>query len=223
MVKLDFEGQCKPPIKIVGILPKVFCTSDPNLLILAWKGDRFWWKQAENGASIYYDLVGQWKLPLRPKGILTKAFYTCGRNWVVLAWIGHKLSRGSVRGWHTDTLTHVRTHKTDAWNDNTRKLKMDSNKNKNKQKIHSPKSAIDTHLAIRTPMPSSNNVVRSKVDIGHSGKHIKSTPSISQTYGVRVGWLITTCIASGSYEYLCKTIVFFFTLSCFVLEWTTKF
>ena len=195
-------------------------------MILAWKGDRSWWRQAENGASIYYyviiDLVRQRKSPLRTIRILTKVFYTCGRNLVVLAWIGHKLSRGSVRGWHTDTWTHVRTHKTDAWNDNTRKPNMDCNKNKNKQKIHSPKSAIDTHLAIRTPMPSSNNVVRSKVDIGHSGKHIMSTPSISQTYGVRLGWLITTCIASGSYEYLCKTIVFLDTLSCFVLEWTPK-
>ena len=35
-VKFDLEGQGRPPPKMMGIVNKVFCISDPNLVILAW-------------------------------------------------------------------------------------------------------------------------------------------------------------------------------------------
>ena len=38
-VKCDLEGHCRSPLKIIGILTKVFCISDPNLVILAWTAD----------------------------------------------------------------------------------------------------------------------------------------------------------------------------------------
>ena len=34
-VKFDLEGQCQSLSKTIGILTKVFCTSGPNLVILA--------------------------------------------------------------------------------------------------------------------------------------------------------------------------------------------
>ena len=39
-VKLDLEGQCQSPPKTLGILTKVFYTYGPNLVILAWTGDK---------------------------------------------------------------------------------------------------------------------------------------------------------------------------------------
>ena len=39
-VKFDLEVQGKLPPKTIGILTKVFCSSSPNLVILAWTGDK---------------------------------------------------------------------------------------------------------------------------------------------------------------------------------------
>ena len=39
VVKFDLEGQGQSLPKTIGILTKVFCTSGPNLVILAWPGD----------------------------------------------------------------------------------------------------------------------------------------------------------------------------------------
>ena len=41
-VKFDLEGHGQLPPKTIGILAKVFCTSGPNLVILAWMGDELW-------------------------------------------------------------------------------------------------------------------------------------------------------------------------------------
>ena len=37
--------------KTIGILANVFCTSGPNLVILAWMGDELWCGQAQNGVN----------------------------------------------------------------------------------------------------------------------------------------------------------------------------
>ena len=34
-VKFDLEGQCQLPLETIGILTNAFCTSGPNLVILA--------------------------------------------------------------------------------------------------------------------------------------------------------------------------------------------
>ena len=68
-----------------GILTKVFCTSGPNLVILAWMGGELWCGQAQIGVNLDIDT-------------------------------------------QTDRQTH--TH-TDAGNDNTRRPKLASGKNKN--------------------------------------------------------------------------------------------
>ena len=39
-VKFDLEVQGQLPLKTIGILTKVFCSSGPNLVILAWTGDK---------------------------------------------------------------------------------------------------------------------------------------------------------------------------------------
>ena len=48
-VKFHLEGQGKSPPKTIAILTKVFYTYGPNLVILAWTGDKLshtqtWWR-----------------------------------------------------------------------------------------------------------------------------------------------------------------------------------
>ena len=48
-VQFDFEGQGQLSYKTIGILTKLFCTSGPNLVILAWTVDELshgqtWWR-----------------------------------------------------------------------------------------------------------------------------------------------------------------------------------
>ena len=102
------------------ILTKVFCTSGPNLVILAWTGDELSHGQAQNGVNfdfeVKFDLEGQGQSSLKTIGILTKVFYTYGPNLVIPAWTGDALSHGQV----SDYRTHGRTDtQTDTGNDNT--------------------------------------------------------------------------------------------------------
>ena len=129
--KQDFENKfnltCQAQLtpKTIGILIKVFCTSGPNLVVLAWTGDELSHGQAQNGANFdfegKFDLEGKGQSPLKTIGILTKVFYTCVSNLVILAWTGLELSRGQASDWHTDWHT-------DAGNDNTRRPKLASGK-----------------------------------------------------------------------------------------------
>ena len=50
-VKYDLEGQGQLPPKTIGILTKLFYTSGPNLVILAWMSYELWWRQAQNGLN----------------------------------------------------------------------------------------------------------------------------------------------------------------------------
>ena len=126
--KQDFENefnltcQAQSPPKTTGILTKVFSTSGPNLVALAWTDDELSRGQAQNGVNfdleVKFDLEGQGQSPPKTIGILTKVFYIYGPNLVILADTGHELSRGQARDWRTDGRTHTQT---DAGNDNTRR------------------------------------------------------------------------------------------------------
>ena len=117
--KQDFENKLNLTChaQSTGILTKVFSTSDPNLVALAWMGDELSRGQAQNGVNfdfeVKFDLEGQGQSPPKTIGILTKVFYTYGPNLVILAWTGDELSRGQT-WWRTDG-------RTDAGNDNTRR------------------------------------------------------------------------------------------------------
>ena len=55
-VIFDLEGQGQLPPKTIGILTKVFCTSGPNLVILAWMGGELWCEQAQNGVNLDFQV-----------------------------------------------------------------------------------------------------------------------------------------------------------------------
>ena len=111
--KLNLTCHAQSITKTTGILTKVFSTSGPNLVALAWTGDELSRGQAQNGVNfdfeVKFDLEGQGKSPPKTKGILTKVFYTYGPNLVILAWTGDELSRGQACG----NRTHRRTHRQD--------------------------------------------------------------------------------------------------------------
>ena len=94
-------------------ITKLFCTSGPNLVVLAWTGDELLRGQAQNGVNfdfeVKFDLEGQGQSHHKTIGISTKVFYTYGPNLVILAWTGDELS-GGQSWWRTD-----------AGNDNTRR------------------------------------------------------------------------------------------------------
>ena len=77
-VKFDLEGQGQLPPKTIGILIKLFCTSGPNLVILAWMGNELWFGQAQNGVNsefeVKFDLEVHGQSPPKTIGTLTKLF-----------------------------------------------------------------------------------------------------------------------------------------------------
>ena len=109
--KLNLTCQAQSTPKTVGILTKVFCTSGPNFVVLAWTGDELSLGQAQNGVNfdfeVKFDLEGQDQSPPKTIEILTKVFYIYGPNLVILAETGHELSRGQATGWRTHTDTHT--------------------------------------------------------------------------------------------------------------------
>ena len=120
--KQDFENKfnltchAQSTHKTTGILTKVFSTSGPNLVALAWTGDELSRGQAQNRVNfdfeVKFDLEGQGQSPPKTIGILTKVFYIYGPNLVILAETGHELSRGQARDWRTDGHTHRQTEAT---------------------------------------------------------------------------------------------------------------
>ena len=109
--KLNLTCQTQSTPKTVGILTRVFCTSGPNFVVLAWTGDELSREQAQNEVNFYFevkfDLEGQGQSPHKTRGILTKVFYIYGPNLVILAETGHESSRGQAKGWRTHTDTHT--------------------------------------------------------------------------------------------------------------------
>ena len=136
--KLNLRCQAQSTPKTVGILTKVFCTSGPNFVVLAWTGDELSRGQTQNGVNfdfeVKFDLEGQGQSPLKTIGISTKVFYIYGPNLVILAETGHELACGQLR-----VDAHIRTHtQTDAGNDNTRRPKLASGKNAKEMQINWP-------------------------------------------------------------------------------------
>ena len=106
---------CSINLKTIGILTKVFCTSVPYLVVLAWTGDELSCGQAQNGVNfgfqVKFDHVGRGQSPPKTIGILTKVFDTCDPNLVILARTDLELSCGKASDWNTDK-------QTEAGNDN---------------------------------------------------------------------------------------------------------
>ena len=50
-VKIDLVGQNQLPRKTIRMLTKLFNTSGPNLVILAWMSNELWLRQAQNGVN----------------------------------------------------------------------------------------------------------------------------------------------------------------------------
>ena len=113
--KLNLTCHAQSAPKTTGFLTKVFSTSGPNLVALAWTVDELSREQAQNGVNfdfeVKFDLEGQGQSPPKTIGILTKVFYTYGPNLVILAWTGDELSRGQT-WWRTDWRTDGRTQAT---------------------------------------------------------------------------------------------------------------
>ena len=115
MLNLTCQALSTP--NTIGILTKLFLTSGPNYVVLAWTDEELLCEQAQNGVNFNFEgkfdleVIGQ--SPSKTKGTLTKVFYIYGSNLVILAWTGLELSRGQSIDWHTDG-------QTDADNDNTR-------------------------------------------------------------------------------------------------------
>ena len=110
--KLNFTCHAQSTPKTTGILTKVFSTSGPNLVALAWMGDALSREQAQNWVNfdfeVKFDLECQCRSPPKTIGIWTKVFYTYGPNLVILAWTGDELSRGQT-WWRTDRRTQATT------------------------------------------------------------------------------------------------------------------
>ena len=49
--KLNLTCHAQSTPKTIGILTKVFCTSGPNLVVLAWTGDELSGGKAQNGVN----------------------------------------------------------------------------------------------------------------------------------------------------------------------------
>ena len=98
--ELNLTCQAQSTPKTIGILNKVFCTSGPNLVVLARTDDELSHGQAQNGVNfdfeVKFDLEGQGQSSPKTRGILTKVFYTFGPNLAILAWTGPELSRGQA-------------------------------------------------------------------------------------------------------------------------------
>ena len=64
----------------IGILTKVFCTSGPNLVALAWMVGELWCGEAKNGVNLDFQVKfhfeGHGQSLHKTTGILTKVFYT---------------------------------------------------------------------------------------------------------------------------------------------------
>ena len=110
-LNLTCEAQSTP--KTIGILTKVFCTSGPNLVVLAWTGDELSRGKAQNGVNfdfdLKFDLEGQGQSPPKTIGILTKVFYIYSPNLVIPAWTGDELSRGQASAYRTHGRTDTQT------------------------------------------------------------------------------------------------------------------
>ena len=89
--KLNLTCHAHSTPKTTVILTKVFSTSGPNLVALAWTGYELSRGQAQNWVNfdfeVIFDLEGQGQSPQNNRDLI-QVFYTYGRNLVILAWTG---------------------------------------------------------------------------------------------------------------------------------------
>ena len=82
--------------KSIVILDVLICISGPNLVILAWTGDKLSCRQTQNGINLVlyvkFELGGQGRSPSKTIGILTVLRCISGPNLVILAWTGDELT-----------------------------------------------------------------------------------------------------------------------------------
>ena len=85
----------------MGILTVLRCISGPNLVILAWRGGKLLYRQAQNGINldlqVKFDLEDQGQSTPKTIGFLTILRCISGPNLVILTWTGEKLSYGQVQ------------------------------------------------------------------------------------------------------------------------------
>ena len=118
--KLNLICQAQSTPRTIGILTKVFCTSGPYLVVLAWTGDELSRGQAQNGVNfdfeVKFDLEGQGQSTSKTIWILTEVFYTYGPK---------SFGDPSLDGWwviaRTNLLMDGRTDGRNAGNNNTRR------------------------------------------------------------------------------------------------------
>ena len=101
------------------------CISCPDLVILAYRGDKLSCGQAQNEVKfdfhVKFDLEVQDRSPPKTIGILTKVFCTYVSNLVILVWTADELSCRQASDWYTHTDRY-----TDRGDDNTRRPKLAS-------------------------------------------------------------------------------------------------
>ena len=113
MIKIESEAEGLSRPKSIGILTVLRCISCPDLVILAYTGDKLSSGQAQNEVKfdfhVKFDLEVQGRPPPKIIGILTKVFCTYVSNLVILAWTADELSCGQASDWYTHTLTDTQT------------------------------------------------------------------------------------------------------------------
>ena len=116
-IESEAEGLSRP--KSIGILTVLRCISCPDLVILAYTGDKLSCGQAQNEVKLDFHVKFYLEVQGRSSpqiiGILTKVFCTYVSNLVILAWTADKLSCGQASDWYTQTHTHWQIHRQGQW------------------------------------------------------------------------------------------------------------
>ena len=112
-IKIESEAEVLSRPKSIGILTVLRCISCPDLVILAYTGDKLSRGQVQTEVKFDFhvklDLEVQGRSPPKRIGILTKVFCTFVSNLVILAWTADELSCGQASDWYTHTLTDTQT------------------------------------------------------------------------------------------------------------------
>ena len=114
--KLDLTSQTQSTLKTTGILTKVFSTSGPNLVALAWTGDDVITQTSSKCGKFWlWSSIWPWRSrSITPKNNrdLNQGLYTNGSNLVILAWTGDELSRRQASDYRTHGRTDTQTQAT---------------------------------------------------------------------------------------------------------------
>ena len=98
-----------------GVLTKLFCTSGPNLLILAWMGGELWRGETQNGVNLVFqvkfDLEGQGRSVHKLIGTLTKVFWHLWSNFGEPSLNGSRVIARTNK-WLTHRQTYTQTQAT---------------------------------------------------------------------------------------------------------------